>query len=239
MAFMAYSVHILPIIFYRPSFNVLSMPFDCLLLFSYLRGTTWIVVVARAPQQKLLLKGNLIAGGARSFQIIFTFCTAICDSDASASAGAFIHATCVVYRNTSLSSFNIMKHHVHPLPEVTPNCKKLALIYTLPSSSGSVCDEYDGGDEMATAIDCCSFSSPPVGSSWCEAPPFNCCWTLSTSTTWIGACNTPAPDPRFPCAFSIKSIDVVVVGVVGGPEENLMLYGCRFVNFYIVPPQIS
>lgn len=182
-----------------------------------------------------------------SFQIIFAFCKLFFsaffsrrDSDADCGGNdsqmpSRPHTPCTyVYRNTSSSSSNSHLHHVHPF---TPNCKKLALIYTLPSSSGSVCDpsQYDGGDVIATTIDCCALSPAAGGgsSSWCGVPPFNC-WAFSTSTTWIGAdgaCITPEFDPRFPCALSIKSIDVVVVGVVGAPDENLMLYGCRFVNF--------
>lgn len=155
----------------------------------------------------------------------------------------FIDTLISLHRNTSSSSFHL--HHVHPF---TPNCKKLALIYTLPSSSGSVCEdplEY-GGDVIAVAIDCWTLSLPGVADNcssiggW-DVPPFKCC--CCTSTTWIGiegACITPEFDPRFPCALSIKSIDVVVVGVVaivGAPDENLMLYGWRFVSFYVHVPQ--
>lgn len=151
-----------------------------------------------------------------------------------------------LYKYTSSSSFHSFTFHLHHVHPFTPNCKKLALIYTLPSSSGSVWDdpsEY-GGDVIATTIDCCTLSltGAGIGSSWCGVPPFKwrsfCCCCggiLSTSTTWIGTvgvCITPELDPRFTCAFSIKSIDVVVVGVVGAPDENLMLYGCRFVSFY-------
>jgi hypothetical protein len=45
-----------------------------------------------------------------------------------------------------------------------------------------------------------------------------------------GAGITPELEPRLPCELSIRSIDVVVVGVVGAPEENRMLYGC--LSFY-------
>ena len=114
------------------------------------------------------------------------------------------------------------RHHIHSF---ALNCEQLASIYTFPSFA------FIGGDstysQLALIISC-TFSDPmsQISSDTDDAAEF--CFFVAfpfwISTTWIcGSCDAPLP--------SIRSIEVVVVGVVGAFDENRMLKGWRFVNF--------